>query len=78
MTSYIKGDYNAICDRCGYKRKASDMRPQWNNLFVCVDTCWEPRHPQDFVRGKKDKQRVPVPRPESTDKFYTPITGDDL
>lgn len=31
--------------------------------------CWEPRHPQDFVRGVKDKQTPPWVRPEPPDTF---------
>ena len=40
---------------------------------------WEPRHPQDFVRAKRDKMTVPDPRPEGTDTFIsTPVSVDDL
>ena len=55
------GDYNALCDRCGLKFKRSELRYTWDRLLVC-DKCWEPRHPQDFVRGRKDIQRVPDAR----------------
>jgi len=55
------GDWNALCDRCGFKYKRSDLQYTWDNLLVC-DKCWEPRHPQDFVRGRKDLQRVPDAR----------------
>lgn len=30
---------------------------------------WEPRHPQDFVKGVRDNQSVPVSRPEAPDAF---------
>lgn len=36
----------------------------WDNLFVCSDTCWEPRHPQDFVKAVVDDQTVPISRPD--------------
>jgi len=40
---------------------------------------WEPRHPQEFVRGKKEKIAVENARPEPTDVYIeTPITQDDL
>ena len=65
---YIKGDYNAICDRCGFKFKASEMKMTWDNLFVCGPD-WEPRQPQDFVRGVRDNQLVSIPRPEGPDTF---------
>ena len=57
------GDWNVICDRCGMKRKASECRTTWDNLFVCRTTCWMPRHPQDFVVGVPDDQTVPIARP---------------
>ena len=55
-------DYNAICDRCGKKFKASELRKDWQGLYVC-ERDWEPRHPQDFVRGVQDVQTVPWSRP---------------
>jgi hypothetical protein len=35
---------------------------------------WEPRHPQDFVRGITDIQAVPWSRPESSNNFVSPCT----
>lgn len=57
------GDYNVICDLCGFKYKASMCRKTWNNLYVC-NPCWDPRHPQDFVTGITDDQSVPIARPD--------------
>lgn len=34
----------------------------WDNFFVCADTCWQPRHPQDFVEGRADDQTVEIVR----------------
>jgi hypothetical protein len=62
------GDYNVICDRCGAKYKASECKFEWNHLLVCVE-CWEPRQPQDYVRGLSDDQAVPVARPRGELKF---------
>jgi hypothetical protein len=64
------GDWNAICDQCGQKHKASELRETWDNFMVCPK-CWEPRHIQDFVRGKIDKQRVPWARPDRDNQFET-------
>lgn len=58
------GPYRAICDLCGRKRHASELKMTWDNFFVCADTCWQPRHPQDFVEGKADDQTVPIARPD--------------
>jgi hypothetical protein len=33
------------------------------------DGCWEPRHPQDFVKARVDHQTVPWARPEPDDVF---------
>ena len=68
-TYYKKGDWNVICDICGFKKKFSETSINWKNQVVCSDTCYEDRHPQDFVFGKADKQTVPIARPEQPDKF---------
>jgi hypothetical protein len=62
------GSYNAICDQCGFKFKNISMRTQWDGLRVCKD-CFEVRQPQDFVRGVKDEQSVPIARPDSEPTF---------
>ena len=66
--SYDKGDWDAICDDCGQRFKASELRLRWDGLMV-DDKCWEPRQPQDFVRARLDIQAVPWSRPEPTDYF---------
>lgn len=65
---YRPGDFYLICDECGFKVRASETRKRWDGRRVCSKD-WEPRHPQDFVRGRRDKQRVPEPRPEPADVF---------
>lgn len=60
---YRPGDWNAACFRCGAKRKASEMRKQWQGFWVCPEH-WEPRHPQDFVKGVPDNPSVPWSQPE--------------
>jgi len=43
------------------------MRQEWNGLWVCAVSgtrdCWEERHPQDFVRGRKEDITVKDARP---------------
>ena len=63
---YLQGGFYRICDRCGFKRRGWDTRKEWTGLFVCADTCFEARHPQDYVRVTIDRQTVPDPRPEYT------------
>lgn len=66
--NYQKGDWDAICDECGMKFKASELRKRWDGLMV-DSRCWEPRQPQDFVKARLDKQAVPWSRPEASDSF---------
>lgn len=62
------GDWLTICDECGRKFKASQLRQRWDGLMVC-DRDWEPRQPQDFVRGVADKMAPPWSRSEQSDQF---------
>ena len=65
--AYKPGDYYVICDRCGFKRYRSECRMTYDNFLVCADTCWHPRHPQEYmVKPLADRQRVPLARPEFT------------
>ena len=62
---YRSGTYNGICDRCGSKFKFSDLKLEWDGLYVCTaNGCWEPRQPQDYVKGVRDDMAVPVSRPD--------------
>lgn len=71
--AYIPGDFWRICDRCGFKKRASQTSRTWDGLYVCHED-FETRHPQDFVRGRKDNQVVPNPRPETIDSLAGPLT----
>lgn len=71
---YASGQWNFICDQCGKKFKSSQMRKQWDGLEVCKK-CFDYRHPQDFVKGVKDTQSVPVTRPD-TDPTFTSNAQD--
>lgn len=75
---YVPGDHYKICDVCGFKVRASETKRRWDGMITCLPD-WEPRHPQDFVRGKVDKQAVTNPRPEPEDVFVTvQVTAADL
>lgn len=67
----VHGQWNAICDVCGFKFKASELTKNWKNEMACTD-CWEPRHPQDYIRVRKDNPSVPWTRPEGEDEFIGP------
>ena len=59
------GDWNAICDVCGFKFKASQLKKRWDNLMVCKED-FEHRHSMDFFKGKPDDPSVAWTRPEDT------------
>jgi hypothetical protein len=73
--TYVRGDFWRICEVCGFKTRASQTTRRWDGLFVCFED-FETRHPQDFVRGRIDRQNVPNPRPEPPDVFIGP--GEQL
>jgi hypothetical protein len=66
------GDYNAICDVCGRKFKFSRLRQKWDNTWACEQD-WEPRQPQDYLKGIKDNMSVPLSRPDPPALFLDEI-----
>jgi len=62
------GDYNAICDVCGRKFKFSRLRQKWDNTWACEQD-WEPRQPQDYLRGIPDNMSVPLSRLDPPNLF---------
>jgi hypothetical protein len=66
MRNYLKlGDWNARCDSCGRKFKASMLQQRWDGLMVCKED-WETRHPSDFLRVQRERISVPFARPETS------------
>ncbi|UOF82053.1 ubiquitin [Caudoviricetes sp.] len=72
LPHYDKGDWNCICDVCGRQFKASQLQLRWDGVMVC-ESDWEPRQPQDFIRGVPDYQAPKWTRPEQSDEFI-PVT----
>lgn len=70
-TTNIPSNYE-ICDRTGFKLPVGTLVKEWTGAMVRPES-WEPRHPQDFVRGRPEKAGG-SPRPEPTDTF---IADDD-
>jgi len=62
-TWYESGDFNAICDVCGFKFKGSQLRTRWDGMKVC-DMDWETRHPQELIRPIPDSPALPWTRPD--------------
>ena len=77
--NFVLGDYNALCDECGFKYKASQLKLRWDGLRVC-EKDFEHRHPHDFIRARYDDQSVPWTRPEPDWNFLedNEVTADDL
>ena len=71
---YKSGDYNAVCDICGGKFKASSMLKTWDGFYTFRHD-WYPRNPLDFpVKIKED------PTPEWTRPYGEALDtgGDEL
>ena len=66
------GDFLRIDDRSGFAVYASETRKEWNGAIVHRRS-FEARHPQDFVRARADRQRVPDPRPRPPDVFVVQV-----
>lgn len=69
------GAWNALCDRCKFKFKNYELKKTWDGFYVCEE-CWEPRHPQDFVRGVEDNPSVPWSRPDDNPDDGITYVGD--
>ena len=69
---YRPGSFYRVSDRTGFKVRAEDTIKEWNGQIV-ERRVFEPRHPQDLVRGVRDHQGVPDPRPDSPDVFVGPV-----
>ncbi len=71
------GEWRAICDRCGQNYHNIHLRKEWTGLMTCfgpnTSNCWEIRHPQDFLRGVRDKQSPPWTRPDPDADYITAI-----
>lgn len=80
--TYVAGQWNAICDRCGFKYKSRQIHKEWTGLRVCkgvgTNDCWEPRHPQDSLRGKADHQAVPWACPDAVGPDVSIGSGNEV
>lgn len=70
-TNYWKrGSWNVLCDICGFKFKSPELKTRWDGMKVC-GSCFETRHPMDFLKSPKETLNVPWTRPQQTDTFVT-------
>jgi hypothetical protein len=63
-----RGAWLAICDICGQKFHSTSLKERWDGLMCCRQD-WNPRQPQDFVRGIPDPQAVPWTRTDVPPPF---------
>lgn len=79
---YISGAWLTLCDRCGFRYHNFKLRKEWTGLRVCsgagTNDCWEPRHPQDLVKGKKDRQAPAWTRPDSDGTDVSVGSGNEV
>jgi hypothetical protein len=69
MDTYLKlGDWNAVCQVCGFRFKGSELRKRWDGVRVCADD-FETRHPSDFLRVPREDTSVPWTSPEADESF---------
>ena len=71
QNTLLHGSWNALCDVCGFKFKARDLKKRWDGAYVCKDD-WEPRHPSDLYRPPIEDPSVPWtrPDPDTSDIIY--------
>jgi hypothetical protein len=64
--AYASGKYAiAICDRCGFRYKNTQLRKEWTGFRVCSE-CYEPKEPQlEPLPHVSDAQALRNPRPQS-------------
>ena len=57
----------ALCDRCAFEFKRSELKEEWTGCKVCSE-CYEPKHPQlEPEPHVSDPEALYKPRP-NTDK----------
>jgi hypothetical protein len=59
-------------DRTGFPQRAYRTKKEWTGLIV-DENVWEPRQPQDLVKGVRDNQTVQEPRPIGPSLYDGPI-----
>lgn len=74
--AFASGKYAlAICDRCGFRSKYTEIREEWNGSRVCPE-CYETKHPQlESPKVRADAEALRDARPDVTE---TPVSEADL
>ena len=67
-TFYKAGQWNAVCDVCGFEYKSGELKLRWDGLMTCPGD-WEMRNPQDLMKAPPPERAIPWSRPEGQDVF---------
>lgn len=78
-TPFVLGDSKGCCDVCGFDFYQSMLKKRWDGAMVCSKD-YEPRHPQDRVEARPERNTVKDARPAPAYRFLAvgEITADDL
>lgn len=74
---YKPGSYYQIDDITGFAERADKMKREWTGMMTRPQS-WEARNAQDFVKGVRDDQTVPIPRPRQSNVWVQQICYWDL
>ena len=79
-TWHVPGEWNCLCDICGFQFKSSELQKNWKGQMVCAED-YETRHPSDMLRPlPPEDTSVPWTRPKTTETFIdiTYTTGGSI
>jgi hypothetical protein len=62
------GDWLFTCQKCGFSMYGSEAVLEWTGLRGHAH-CIDKRHPQEYLRGRRDDQTVPFANPPATPNF---------
>ena len=75
--TYKPNDWWVMGDISGFKTRKSKTRKNWKGQVV-RNQCFEERNAQEQVRGIREHQNVPDPRPRQTAVFIDPTETVEL
>lgn len=80
--TFVLGAWKVECERCGFEYLNTQLKKEWTGQMVChgvgTNHCWEPRHPQENMRGKTDRQSPPWTRPQRAEIDVSPGSGNEV
>lgn len=68
-------EYNALCDICQFKFKASQLKKRWDGYMVC-EKDFEFRHPLDFYTTRNDAHLLPFVRSDNNGTYIGPLSSN--